>query len=188
MDRQAFEHLYLHANSIATLGFLRGMARMMSAPPPSETSPEMAEFVAGIEQQQQNPESFDWSVYDGIDEEVDALRRQQEAALAANLPFFNQVVDMVDESDVGGQMPDVGRFLARTLAARETLAPRIDDSLAKVDGAALATALATLPANLAPLTGELSAQQLERWIELYEANHAGLQQAVEETRKPEPVL
>lgn len=188
MDRQAFEYLYLHANSIATLGFLRGMVRMMSAPPAEEGGPELAEFVAGIEQQQQSPETFDWSVYDGIDDDVDALGRQQKEALASGLPFFTQLVDMVDESDAEGEMPDVDRFLSRALAAREALSPRIDDSLAKVDVAALEAALAKLPADLPPLTGALSAKDLERWVELYEANHEGLQQVVEETRKPEPVL
>jgi len=85
-------------------------------------------------------------------------------------------------------MPEVGRYLARVLEAREPLAPRIDDSLAKVDGAALAAALRTLPTDLPPLTGALSAADLERWVELYESNHAGLLQVIEETRKPEPMI
>ena len=188
MDRLAFEHLYLHANSIATLGFLRGMARLIAAPMPAQASPEMQEFVAGIEHDMNNPENFDWSVYDGIDEDVEALGRQREEALAANLPFFNQCVEMSEEDDGEDGMPDVGRYLARVFAAREPLAPRIDDSLAKVDGAALAAALRTLPTDLPPLTGALSAADLERWVELYESNHAGLLQVIEETRKPEPMI
>ncbi len=188
MDRAAFEHLYLHANSIATLGFLRGMARLIAAPAPTEASPEMQEFVAGIEHDLNNPESFDWSVYDGIDEGVEALAKAREEALAANLPFFNDCVEMAEEDEAEDGMPDVGRYLARALQAREPLAPRIDDSLAKVDQAALAAALATLPADLPPLTGALSAAELEQWIVLYEAEHAGLQQVIEETRKPEPVI
>jgi len=188
MDRAAFEHLYLHANSIATLGFLRGMARLMAAPMPTEATPEMQEFVAGIEHDMNNPDTFDWSVYDGIDEGVEALGKAREEALAANLPFFNDCVEMSDEADSGDGMPDVARYLASVHAARERLAPRIDDSLAKVDHAALAGALATLPTDLPPLTGALSAAELEQWVELYEANHAGLLQVVEETRKPEPVI
>jgi hypothetical protein len=85
-------------------------------------------------------------------------------------------------------MPDVGRFLQRARAAAGPLAPRIADSFARVDHAALSAALATLPDDLPPLTTALSPADLERWIVLYEAEHPGLQRAVEETRKPEPVL
>ena len=188
MDRSAFEHLYLHANSIATLGFLRGMARLIAAPMPAQASPEMQEFVAGIEHDMNNPENFDWSVYDGIDEGVEALAKQREEALAANLPFFNHCVEMSEEDDGVDGMPEVGRYLARVLEAREPLAARIDDSLAKVDQAALAAALGTLPDDLPPLTSALSAADLEQWVVLYEANHAGLLQVIEQTRKPEPMV
>ena len=34
MDRPAFEHLYLHANSIVTLAFLRSMVRLIAMQPP----------------------------------------------------------------------------------------------------------------------------------------------------------
>jgi hypothetical protein len=188
MDRAAFEHLYLHANSIATLGFLRGMARLLAAPAPTEATPEMQEFADGIAHDMHNPETFDWSVYEGIDEEVEALGRQREEALAANLPFFGQCVEMSEEDEGADGMPDVGRFLARALEAREPLAPRIDDSFAKVDQAALGAALGTLPTDLPPLTGALSAADLERWIELFETQHGGLLQVLEETRKHEPMV
>lgn len=61
-------------------------------------------------------------------------------------------------------------------------------------GGAIATLIAALYAgkrgagDQLPLTTALSAADLERWIVLYEAEHEGLQRAVEETRKPEPVL
>lgn len=188
MNRQSFEHLYLHANSIATLAFLRAMARIIAMPAPTEPSPAMQEFAAAIEHQMQHPETFDWSVYDGIDEGVDALIRQREEAEASNLPFFGDCVAMAEEDEPEGGMPDVGRYLERARAAAAALAPRIDDSFARVDQAALADALATLPDDLPPLTAALSAEDLERWIVLYEAEHEGLQRAVDETRKPEPVL
>jgi hypothetical protein len=38
------------------------------------------------------------------------------------------------------------------------------------------------------LTGALSAAELERWIELFEANDEALHLAVEETCKPEPMV
>jgi hypothetical protein len=189
MDRPAFEHLYLHANSIATLGMLRAMARLMAMPAPTEATPEMQAFAAGIEQDMNQPESFDWSVYDGIDEEVAALGRQREEALAANLPFFDECVPMAEEDEVEAAdgMPDVPRYLARALAAREQLAPRIDDSYARVDQDLLASALGTLPATMAPLTGALSAEDLERWLVLYETGDENLLKVIEETRRHEPL-
>ena len=188
MDRSAFEHLYLHANSIAALAFLRGMARLLAMPAPTEPSAEMQEFVAGIEHDMNNPESFNWSAFDGMDEEIAALAQQREQALAADLPFFAQCVEMTEEDEHEDGMPDVAAFLVRAQAAREPLAPRIDDSFAKVDFVALGAALAKLPSSLPPLTGSLSAADLERWIELFEANDEAMQQAVEETRKPEPMV
>jgi hypothetical protein len=188
MDRQAFGHLYLHANSMATLGMLRAMARLTAMPAPAEPTPEMLAFVAGIEHDMAHPESFDWSIHDEIDQGVKELEQQREQALASNLPFFDQCVEMAAPDEVEDGMPDVARYLERALAARDALAPRIDDSFAKVDHAALAAALATLPPELPPLTGALTAGELERWIELYEAQHLGLQQAIEETRKPEPMI
>lgn len=187
MDRQGFEYLYLHANSIATLGFLRGMVRLMAMPLPAEPGPELQEFVAGIERDMQDPESFDWSIYDDIDKGVQELQQQREQALAANLPFFDQCVDMAAPDEIEGQMPDVARYLERALAARGTLAPRIDDSFARVDRPLLAAAFATLPAELPALTGPLTAGELERWIELYEANDERLLKVIEETRRHEPM-
>jgi triacylglycerol lipase len=58
------------------------------------------------------------------------------------LARHGQYVEMADENEVEGEMPDVAAFLARAQAAREPLAPRIDDSFVKVDQAALAAALA----------------------------------------------
>jgi hypothetical protein len=188
MDRQAFEHLYLHANSMATLGMLRAMVRLAAMPAPTEPTPEMLEFVAGIEHDLAHPESFDWSIHDEIDNELKALEQQRdEQALASNLPFFDQCVDMAAPDEVEGEMPDIARYLERALAARDVLAPRIDDSFARVDRQLLAAAFATLPAELPPLTGPLTAGELERWIELYEANDDRVMKVVEETRRHEPM-
>jgi hypothetical protein len=187
MDRAAFEHLYLHANSMATLGMLRAMVRLAAMPVPTEPTPEMLEFAAGIEHDMAHPESFDWSIHDDIDKEIQALEQQREEALASNLPLFDQCVDMAAPDEVEGEMPDIARYLERALAARETLAPRIDDSFARVDRPLLAAAFATLPAELPPLTGPLTAAELERWIELYEANDDGLTKIIEETRRHEPM-
>ena len=148
----------------------------------------MQEFVAGLEHDMNNPESFNWSAFDGMDQEIAALEQQREQALAADLPFFGQVVEMTEEDEHEDGMPDIEAFLERARAARVPLAARIDDSFAKVDFAALGAALARLSSALPPLTSTLSAADLERWIELYESNDEAIQQAVEETRKPEPML
>ena len=94
----------------------------------------------------------------------------------------------MDENEVEGEMPDVAAFLARAHAAREPLAPRIDDSFARVDHLALAAALARLPDDLPPLTSALSPAELERWIELFETMDEALLMAVEEVRKHEPMV
>jgi len=187
MDRQAFGHLYLHANSIATLGMLRAMVRLMAMPAPTEPTPEALEFAAGIEQGLADPESFDWSLHDEIDQAVKAQEQQREQSLAANLPYFDECVDMAAPDEVEGEMPDIARYLERARAARDALAPRIDDSFARVDQAVLAAAFAALPADLPPLTGALTPEQLERWIELYEAGDDNLMKVIEETRRHEPM-
>jgi hypothetical protein len=171
MDRAAFEHLYLHANSIAALGMRRAVARLMAMRPPTETAPGIPAFAAGVDTDMSHPESFDWSVYDGIDEEVAALGRQREEALAANLPFFDQCVAMAeeDETEAGDGMPDVARYLAG------------------VDHGVLASALGKLPARLAPLTATLWADNLEGWLVLYETGDENLLKVVEETRRHEPL-
>ena len=188
MDNKAFEYLYLHANSIATLGFLRGMARLIAMPLPTEPTPGMIAFAEAIEHQMQHPETFNWSAFEGMDQDADEATRRREEAIASGLPFFDQQVVMTEDDEEEGEMPDIARYLARAQAALVPLAPRIIESFARVDHVALAAALATLPADLPPLTAALSPAGLERWIELYESNHEGLCKVVEETRRPEPAL
>jgi hypothetical protein len=187
MDRQAFGYLYLHANSMATLGMLRAMVRLTAMPAPTEPTPEMLEFAAGIEQGMADPESFDWSVHDEIDQAVKAAEQERAQGPSANLPFFDECVDMTAPDEVEGEMPDIARYPERAHAARDALAARIDDSFARVDQGVLAAAFATLPAGLPPLTQALTGEQLERWIERYEAGDEGLMQIIEETRRHEPL-
>jgi hypothetical protein len=66
-----------------------------------------------------DPESFDWSIHDEIDQAVQAAEQERAQAPSANLPFFDECVDMTAPDEVEGEMPDIARYLERAHAARD---------------------------------------------------------------------
>lgn len=184
MDRDAFEHLYLHAHTLAEFGFMRAMAGLASADVPA-LAPEQLAANAADAQQMLNLDaaSFDWSALDG----VAAFGAEPDAAPVAGCdgPTFTEALAMDDE--VGGDaLPELANYLERAHAARTLLAGRIAHSWATVDRQALDDALAALPINPPALTGPLSADQLAPWLALYEQRHPALEALVQQIRRLEP--
>jgi hypothetical protein len=198
MDRTSFETLYLHANSLAELAFRRSVARVLLAPPPELTAEQLADNAV-LAQKLMNPAEadFDWSALEGV-EGFGVSMGEGDAAAAltpelppedamAGLPTFSDAVDGLDV-DLDDGPPDVARYLAQVDAARAQLEPRVADCFLRADHAAIAAALASLPIALAPITGALTPDEFTAWLELYEAGHEGLQAAVMEVRRLEPMF
>ena len=143
MDRDAFEHLYLHAHTLAEFGFMRAMAGLASADVPALAPEQFAANAAAADQMLKLDEaSFDWSALDGV-AAFDAAPDGADAAAEARCdgPTFTEALAMDDE--VGGDaLPELANYLERAHAARTLLAGRIAHSWATVDAQALEDALA----------------------------------------------
>jgi hypothetical protein len=187
MDRDAFEHLYLHAHTLAEFGFMRAMQRLASADTAALAPAQLAANEADAQQMLNlDAASFDWSALDGV-VAFDAAPDAADAAPAASYdgPTFTEALAIDDE--VGGDaLPELATYLERAHAARTLLAGRIAHSWATVDRQALDDALAALPDEGAPLTGPLSADELARWLALHEQRHPALDALVQQIRRLEP--
>jgi len=186
MERDAFEHLYLHAHTLAEFGFMRAMAGLASSDAPA-LAPEQLAANAADAQQMLNLDaaSFDWSALDGVAGFGAGPTADENPVAGYDGPTFTEALAMDDE--VGGDaMPELSNYLERAQAARPLLAGRIAHSWATADVQALDGALAALPGELAPLTGPLSADELAPWLALYEQRHPALDTLVQQIRRLEP--
>lgn len=197
LDRARFERLYLNANILAEIAFLRGLDAATAAPAATPTADQRA-AAAALVQQLNNPDpaTFDWDALKGVygfDGPLDAPPAEgaAPASVSALAPpealSFDAVVGWDDDEDLDAP-PDLARYLARVEQARPALQARIDDCYARADLPALEAALATLPAERPPLTSALDAAALEAWLALYERHDAGLEAAVLGVRRLEPLF
>ncbi len=197
MDRHDFTNLYLHANGLANLAFLRAMAGVTTPAGPTLSADQLAAHGEAAERMLHlTEEQFDWSALAGVDgfgvpatqeqAEADATTPDATAVPAddalAGVPTFSEATEG-DALDEGA--PDIARYLAQVEAARAVLAPRVSDCYARADPSALGAALTALPHDPAPLTGPLTADAFGRWLARYEAGDASVQWLVNEVRKLE---
>ena len=191
LARAQFEHLYLNANSMAEIAFLRALDK--AASPPTEPTPGQRAAAQAFENALNHPDpaTFDWSALQGLygfDGPLDAPPLPaSEPAPPARVPSFDEVVGIADDEDLDAPI-DIARYLRRVDEARPSLQARIDDCFARADVAALEAALATLPAAWPSLASALAPDAFTRWLELYETGHDGLQAAVLGIRQLEPML
>jgi hypothetical protein len=193
LDRARFEHLYLNANSIAEIAFLRALDKAASAP--AEPTPEQRAAAKAFESQLNSlePATFDWSALQGIygfDGPLDAAPPapgEPESTPPARMPSFDEMVGIDDDEDLDAPI-DIARYLERVDEARPALQSRINDCFARADIAALESALATLPTDRPSLTSALSPGAFTQWLEFYESHHDGMQAAVHGIRRLEPML
>jgi len=193
VDRACFEHLYLNANSIAEIAFLRVLDKASSRP--SETTPEQRAAAEALAYQLNNPDpaTFDWSALQGVygfDGPLDAAPATPVAAAPpepAPMPSFDEIVGLADDEELDAPI-DIARYLARVEKARPALQSRIEDCFARADIAALESALATLPTDRPSLASPLTLDAFTQWLELYESHHDGMQDAVMGIRRLEPLL
>lgn len=193
VDRARFEHLYLNANSIAEIAFLRALDKASTRP--SETTPEQRAAAEALAHQLNNPDpaTFDWSALQGVygfDGPLDAAPEtpvESAQAGTVRVPSFDEMVGLADDEDLDAPI-DVARYLERVEEARPALQSRIEDCFARADIAALESALATLPADRPSLASPLTPDAFTQWLELYESHHDGMQAAVMGIRQLEPLL
>lgn len=193
VDRARFEHLYLNANSIAEIAFLRALDKASSRP--SDTTPEQRAAAEALAHQLNNPDpaTFDWSALQGVygfDGPLDAAPATPVEAAPpepARMPSFDELVGLADDEELDAPI-DIARYLARVEEARPALQSRIEDCFARADIAALESALATLPADRPSLASPLTPDAFTQWLELYESHHDGMQAAVMGIRRLEPLL
>jgi hypothetical protein len=186
MDRDAFEHLYLHAHTLAEFGFMRAMAGLASSDVPALAPEQFAANAAAADQMLKLDEaSFDWSALDGVAGFGAGPAAEENAVAGYDGPTFSEALAMDDE--VGGDaLPELANYLERAQAARALLQGRIAHSWATVDRQALEAAVAGLPGDIAPLTGPLKLEDFERWLAFYEQRHAALDALVTQIRRLEP--
>ncbi len=174
MDRNEFSWLLLHANRLPMLAMQQMMGEIrdelaLAGPPPDdglndaqreeqrrialndladriEADPELAALTV-----------FNFAAPPLSEDEIDRLQQQsREEDAAAKAAMAN-----LDELPAGPL--DLDAFLARAYA-RPLPASRVDAAFARVDLAALTTAIAQLPDDLPPLTAALNGAGLSRWL------------------------
>jgi hypothetical protein len=182
MDRTQFFYLLLHANALPMLAMqqvMREIEDTLVAHPaevPTEAQRAEREARAAIDLEdladriEADPElsavaHFDFAVPALSEEEALRLRRhalEEDAAAEAAMADLDPMPD--------GPL-DLGAFLARAYA-RPLPAVRVDAAFVRADRAALAAAIAQLPADLPPLTAPLDSVGLARWLALFRAEDA----------------
>ena len=159
MERQDFYFLYVNLNSLAELALQQLAAKILAQTPEAGDLENLsdeerdARVLASFE-------NMDLSALDGLgvasDEPVDI----DESALALS-------TDSMSESAASDEPLDVERYMVRAYSYEEQLRGRIDDCRRRADLPAMDAALRQLPNHLRPLTGRLSAADMEHWLTLY---------------------
>ena len=194
VDRARFEHLYLNANSIAEIAFLRALDKASTRP--SQPTPAQRAAAEALAHQLNNPDpaTFDWSALQGVYGFDGPLDAAPDATVGSappepiRVPSFDEMVGFDDDDEDLDAPIDIARYLERVEEARPALQSRIEDCFARADLAALQAALATLPADRPSLASRLTPDAFTQWLELYESHHDGMQATVMGIRRLEPLL
>lgn len=177
MERTEFAYLFIHANSLAERALdliAASLAPDMEdqADPYAHLSADEREALALAHMGNVDPASLqDGAPWETPEYEAEVRRSleqlqqlQQEPAAAAP----------GQEQTAPAEAPDLALYLERAYAAKDLLEGRIDRARAQVDQAALGALLAALPADLAPLSQALDAQQFGQWLACYQGGNAAL--------------
>lgn len=191
MDRTAFEHLYLHANALAELGFMRATAALVAASQAEPTPEQLAArtaFADALSDAVMNPDpdNFDWSFLDGMEIPSGLEAPATESAPVADLgPSFEEAMGSFAGDDDLAAVPELEPYLQRLYAAAPLLEMRITAHHAAADPA-LEAALMALDTRPAPLSGPLTAEELCVWLERYEAQDEAVRLVVQLARSADP--
>lgn len=211
MTPEALRYVYIHANSLAELGLFSAMrdveARM---PEPLDELAELSEeerdalVAAQLEKLylSSNMDDFVWetpehdaAVLAGLAElqAQDAAGYCQADTVCAappaadGVPQFGEISNY-QHDDADGDELDLGVYLAKAYAAFAGCTAHCDELLPKLDVAKLEELLAVLPGDLPPLTGALTADDLQQWLDLYMEDRTTLGELVTMIRALQPVM
>lgn len=187
MDRTAFEYLYLHANALAELGFMRATAALVAASQAEPTAEQITARTAFADAlMNPDPENFDWSVFDGMDIPTGLEEAPSTSVPVVDLgPSFEEAMGSFAGDDDLATVPELEPYLQRLYAAAPLLEMRITAHHAAADPA-LEAALMALDTRPAPLSGPLTAEELCLWLERYEAQDEAVRLVVQLARSADP--
>lgn len=159
MERQGFYFLYVNLNSLAELALQQLAAKILAQTPEAGVLENLtdeerdARVLASFE-------NMDLSALDGLGVSSDESVIEESP--------FELSTDPTNEPVIESDEPlDIERYMARAYSYEEQLRGRIDDCHRRADLSAMDTALRQLPDHLRPLTGQLSAADMEDWLGLY---------------------
>jgi hypothetical protein len=198
MDRAQFGLLLLHAGSLPRLA-MQQMLEEITATMAGEDVLDEAAFAsqeaaarADLERAADRleadptllpPMHFDFFAGQAMSDEE--RRRLREEADQADKLAQAQMQAMPGDDMPDGPL-DLGAFLARAYA-QPLPAARVEAAFARADHAAIAAALARLPADLPSLAAPLDADAMARWLALFRSEDANLEALVEAVvRSEEP--
>jgi hypothetical protein len=185
MDRTQFSYLLLHANALPMLAMQQVMSEIedtLAAQPaqPAEVPTEAqraereAQAATDLEDLADRIEAdLELAAIDRFDFAVPALSEEEALRLKQRALEEDAAAEaaMADLDPMPDGSLDLGAFLARAYA-RPLPAARVDAAFARADRAALAAAIALLPADLPPLTAALDSAGLARWLALFRTEDA----------------
>ncbi|PTT88476.1 hypothetical protein DBR42_09720, partial [Pelomonas sp. HMWF004] len=183
MDRTAFEYLYLHANALAELGFMRATVALVAAAHAEPTPEQLAARAAFAEAvMNPDPDKFDWSVFDGMEIPSGLEEPAAELAPVVDLgPSFEEAMESLGASYDFETVPELEPYVQRLYAAGPLLEVRIT-AHHKVVEPPLDEAVMALDAEPAPLQGPLTPEQLLLWLQRYEAQDVAVRRVVQLAR------
>ncbi|WP_457422827.1 hypothetical protein [Roseateles sp. P5_E7] len=187
MDRTAFEYLYLHANALAELGFIRASVALAAAAQAEPTPEQLAERAAFAEAvMNPDPDTFDWSALDGMEIPSGLEEAADNSAPVVDLgPTFEQAMELAGATYDFETVPDLEPYVVNLYAAGALLRERISAHHAAAE-ASLDAALIAIDAGPAPLQGPLTPAQLRVWLERYEGQDEAVQFVVQLARSFDP--
>jgi hypothetical protein len=189
MDRTAFDYLYLHANALAELGFIRATVALANAPalePTAEQAAANAEFAERL--MNPDPENFNWAAFDGMEipDWFAAPAEAEPETLVVDLgPTFEEAMASAGADYDFETVPELEPYVERLYAAGPLLRVRITAHHAAAEPS-LDAAVMALDADPAPLHGPLTPSQLRVWLERYEAQDEAVRRVVQLARSFDP--
>lgn len=91
-----------------------------------------------------------------------------------------------DAADGGQTTANAGRdldqYLQRAYAAKDQIAARVDDGMARIDMKDLDIMMFAVPEDIAPLTGPMKGKDLEKWMEVYHLGFYAVNEVVRMVR------
>jgi hypothetical protein len=173
IERREFFFLYANLSGLPDLAFWH-LASQLLVTPSEEPKP--------VETTEQHEEQDTIVLTDFDDLDFSAL---DEVEINTSVPLETPALEQraVEQPEEYDDLPDIERLLTRAYASEESLRERLDACYEKADLAALKAGLGELPSQMPPLTQQLSADEMKRWVERYADGDLALTELTAEIRR-----